>query len=116
MGIVKKVGMVIYPVASLDAAASFYGEALGLPVRFRDGDRFCAFDGGGVTVALAAGAERLCDTPAVSYQVDDLEGAVATLSAAGASVLRPIEEGPHERRAVLRDPSGNAFVVYARRS
>lgn len=116
MGRVKKVGMVIHPVASLDDSVAFYRDGLGLAMRFRDGDRFCAFDAGGVTVALAAGAESLCDTPAVAYSVDDLEGTVAALEAAGASILRPVEEGPHERRAVLRDPSGNAFVLVARKS
>lgn len=115
MGTVKKVGMVIHPVVSLDESLAFYRDGLGLPLRFRDGDRFCAFDGGGVTIALAAGAERLSDAPVVSYQVEDLEGTVAALEAAGGTLLRPVEEGPHERRALLRDPSGNAFVVYARR-
>jgi predicted enzyme related to lactoylglutathione lyase len=115
MGTVRKVGMVIHPVASLDESVAFYRDALGLPLRFRDGDRFCAFDGGGVTIALASGAESPSDVPVVSYQVDDLEGAVAALQSAGGEVLRPVEEGPHERRALLRDPSGNAFVVYARK-
>ena len=34
---------------------------------------------------------------------------------AGGSVLRPAEQGPHEVRAVARDPWGNTVVVYGPR-
>ena len=115
VGLVNKLGMVIHPVDDLDTAARFYEEQLGLAVKFRDGDRFCAFDAGGTTLALAAGDERLTDGPAVSLKVDDVPKAVEQLCATGAALLRGPEEGPHEIRAVLRDPAGNAFVVYAAR-
>ena len=112
MGIAKKVGMVIHPVADLDVAEAFYRDGLGLDPMFRDGDRFAAFKAGDVTIALAAGAEILSDRATVSYKVDDLENAVADLETAGATLDRGIEDGPHERRAVLRDPAGNPFVLY----
>ena len=112
-GGVRKVGMVIHPVGDLDAAEAFYRDALGLEPMFRDGDRFAAFKAGDVTIALAAGEEILSDRATVSYKVDDLEDSVAALKGAGASVERDIEEGPHERRAVLRDPAGNPFVLYS---
>lgn len=113
MGLAKKVGMIIHPVTDLDAAERFYRDGLGLEPKFRDGDRFCAFDLGGVTVALAAGEEDRAGTTAVSFKVDDLGAAVRQLCDAGATVLRDVEEGPHEYRAVLRDPAGNALIVYA---
>lgn len=108
--------MVIHPVADMDAAVRFYAEALGLELKFRDGERFCAFDAGGTTIALAAADEAPARSPSVCYAVDDVPRAVAALRAAGARVLRESEEGPHELRAVLEDPSGNAFVVYAKRT
>ena len=116
MSLVSKLGMVIHPVEDLDSAARFYAEALGLTEKFRDGDRFCAFDVGGVTLALAAGDERLTDGPAVSLKVEDLGAALAKLEAAGAEIVRGPESGPHEERAVLRDPAGNPLVLYAPRS
>ncbi len=112
MGIAKKAGMVIHPVADLDAAETFYRDVLGLEPMFRDGDRFAAFRAGDVTVALAAGEEILADRAIVSYKVDDIDGAVAALEGAGARVERGVEDGPHERRAVLRDPAGNPFAIY----
>ena len=109
---VRKAGMVIHPVDDLDAALRFYQDAMGLELRFRDGDRFAALDAGGMTIALAAGEERGAEGVAVSYKVDDVDAAVAALQTAGARVLRSPEDGPHERRAVLRDPSGHALMLY----
>jgi len=104
--------MVIHPVEDLDDAIRFYTEMLGLDLRFRDGDRFAALAKGDVTLGLAAEAERVHDHPVVSYKVDDVDQCVAELVAGGASLLRAPEDGPHERRAVLRDPAGNGLVVY----
>lgn len=109
---VLKLGMVVHPVGNLSEAVSFYRDALGLEVKFRDGDRFCALDVGGTTLALAAREEALTAGPAVSLKVEDVDRAVEALVAAGARVLRPAEAGPHERRAVLRDPDGNSMVIY----
>ena len=113
--LVEKVGMVVHPVPDLDAAAEFYAGGLGLKPLFRDGDRFCAFDAGGVTIALAAGAEREAagGETAVSYKVDDVASAVERLVAAGAELVSGPAEGPHEIRAALRDPAGNALAVYS---
>jgi predicted enzyme related to lactoylglutathione lyase len=107
--VLGKVGNVLIPVSDLDQAIAFYG----LPVKFRDGDRFAALDGGGVTVALAGPAEHVTESAAPSYRVDDVARAVEELSARGGEVVRPPEDGPHETRAVLRDPSGNVFVLYS---
>ncbi|MER6513227.1 MULTISPECIES: VOC family protein [unclassified Nonomuraea] len=104
-----KLGNVLIPVADLDEAIAFYG----LPVKFRDGDRFAALDGGGVTVALAGPAEHVTASAAPSYKVDDVAVTVREMAARGAEVVRAPEDGPHERRAVLRDPSGNTFVLYS---
>jgi len=112
---VEKVGMLIHPVADLATALRFYEAGLGMRVRFRDGDRFAALEAGGIVIALAAGEERVADAPAVSYKVADVDAAQGELLAAGAKLLRPAADGPHERRAVLADPAGNAFVLYASR-
>lgn len=109
---VQKVGMVIHPVEDLGDAIRFYTEALGLELRFRDGDRFAALAMGDVTLGLAAEGEQVHDHPVVSYKVEDVDQAVAELITGGASLLRGPEDGPHERRAVLRDPAGNGLVVY----
>jgi predicted enzyme related to lactoylglutathione lyase len=103
------IGNVLIPVADLDEAIAFYG----LPVKFRDGDRFAALNGGGVTIALAGPAEHVTASAAPSFKVDSVRTAVLDLVSRGAEVVREPEDGPHETRAVLRDPSGNVFVLYS---
>jgi predicted enzyme related to lactoylglutathione lyase len=83
-------------------------------VKFKDGERFCALDAGGITVGLVAHEERIVDQPALVYRVDDIGATVARLVAAGAQVLRPITQVLYERRAVLKDRKGFPLVVTAK--
>ncbi|MFC5950440.1 VOC family protein [Pseudonocardia lutea] len=109
------VGNVLYPTSDVDGAVAFYGKALGLPVKFQDGSRFAMLDGGGTSFALAGAEEDVtAGRVAASLRVADVADAVRAAVAAGASVIRDVEQGPHETRAVLRDPWGNLFVVYRR--
>lgn len=103
-----KLGNVLIPVTDLDQAIEFYG----LPVKFRDGNRFAALDGGPVTIALAGPDEHVVAEPVPSFKVEDLARAVQDPLERGGEVERAAEAGPHELRAVLRDPSGNPFVLY----
>jgi predicted enzyme related to lactoylglutathione lyase len=109
-----KSSLLLCPVNDLDAAARFYREVLGLPVKFRDGERYCAIDAGGYTLGLAAREERVVEEAAPVFRVEDIADSLDTLVAAGAEVLRPIERGPHEARAVLRAPGGGTLVLSAR--
>ncbi|MDN0084512.1 VOC family protein [Crenobacter sp. SG2305] len=106
--------MLIQPVDDLPTAAAFYRDAFGYTEKFRDGARFCLFDTGALPLALTAGEERLTERAAPVYRVDDIEAALARLTAAGARVLRPLEAGPHEWRAVLADPASNPLILTAR--
>jgi predicted enzyme related to lactoylglutathione lyase len=109
--------LLLYPVTEIDTALPFFTQALGLPVKFRDGDRYCALDAGALTLALVAGAERLVDQPALAFRVDegeDIAAAIARLADAGAAVAQPAAQGPHETRAVLRTPEGFALVLSAK--
>ncbi|MEV0702209.1 VOC family protein [Saccharopolyspora sp. NPDC050389] len=107
---------VLIPVADLDAAIDFYTDGLGLEVKFRDGDRYLALDGGACTLALATADEHPApDGVAVAFKADDVAEAVRVLVAAGAEVVRPPSRGDHEMRALLHDPAGTALVVYGPR-
>jgi predicted enzyme related to lactoylglutathione lyase len=109
-----KSSLLLCPVNDLDAAMAFYRDVLGLPVKFRDGGRYCAIDAGGFTLGLAAGAERVVDEAAPVFRVEDIADSVTALVAAGARVLRPVERGPHEAHAVLRAPGGTVMVLSAK--
>jgi catechol 2,3-dioxygenase-like lactoylglutathione lyase family enzyme len=106
---IEKLGNVFYRVSDMDAAVTFYAQVLGLPLKFRDGNNWAAFDVAGVTLALEGGAPQGGAT--VSLRVSDLDQVVATLRQSGARVSEPVD-GPHERRAELTDPAGNTLVLY----
>ncbi|MDM4771322.1 VOC family protein [Solimonas sp. SE-A11] len=110
-----KAHTLLYPVDRLDPAIDFFRDTLGLPLKFRDGERYAALDAGGLTLGLAAGEERIVDRPALALRVDDLDAALARLLEQGATLLRPVENGPHERRTVLQAPGGHPLIVSAKR-
>jgi predicted enzyme related to lactoylglutathione lyase len=110
-----KMNLLLCPVSDLEAAIAFYRDTLGWPVKFRDGDRYCAIDAGGFTLGLAAREERIVAEPAPALRVDDIEQSLAVMMAAGASIARPLEQGPHEARVVLRAPGGGTLVLSAKR-
>jgi predicted enzyme related to lactoylglutathione lyase len=110
-----KLGSVLYPTADLKAAVAFYHDGLGLPMKFVDGDRYAALDGGGTTFALAAGTEQVSGRPVASFKVSSVQDALERVRAAGGTIVAEPSEGPHEVRAVVADTDGNEFVVYAPR-
>ncbi|WP_329390623.1 VOC family protein [Streptomyces sp. NBC_01716] len=108
-----KIGNVLHPVADVNAAVRFYTDTFGLAPMFVDGDRYAALDAGSTTLALTGPAEDVTGgAPAASFKVPDVASALAGLVQGGGSVVREPEHGPHEVRAVARDPWGNTVVIY----
>jgi catechol 2,3-dioxygenase-like lactoylglutathione lyase family enzyme len=112
---VERLGNVFFAVEDLEAAATFYADVLGLPVKFRDGDRWMAFDAGGTTLALAGPPEDPLAAPRamVSLEVADLDEWPVVAQARGLEAS-PMQTGPHERSVLVRDPAGNVLTVYAK--
>jgi predicted enzyme related to lactoylglutathione lyase len=110
-----RISQVLHPVDDVPAAVDFYAKAFGFPIAFTDADRYAALDAGPVKLALAGRAEDVTGgEPAASIKATDVRATVDAFVAAGGSVVRAPEQGPHELRAVIRDPWGNPIVVYAR--
>src|SRR6266550_485760 len=108
---IQRIGNVFYRVSEMDAAVRFYTEVLGFGLKLRDGDRWAAFDVGGVTLGVEGGTPGGPGGATVSLRVDGLDAVVADLGSNGADV-GDIQSGPHERKAALRDPAGNQLVLY----
>ena len=95
---------------------AFYEGALGLPMKFRHGDRWIQYGVGNTNVALACLEEA---APATSglvmvLEVDDFEGAQARIVAAGGQVLGLRDMGDHGAVLSLRDPEGNLVQLFRR--
>ena len=105
---------ILVSVDDLDQAIDFYTNGVGLALKFRDGDHYAALDGGAFTLALATAVDHpVPGEVAIAMKTDDVSVAVLQLLDKGATVLTPAHEDKHEIRAVLRDASGTALIVYA---
>ena len=109
-----EVKMVILSTDNLDESIAFYGNTLGMPVKFRDGTHFAALDGGPVTLALATDVDHpIPGQVVVGIKTADVDAAAKAIEAAGGGVVRGPYDDAHERRAVVYDNKGNGLVFYS---
>jgi len=108
---------VLHQVGDVQGAIDFYSAAFGWGVRFADGDRYAAIDAGaGVVLALAGPKEEVTGGPsAVCVRVSEVGAAVQNFIDAGGLVVRAVERGGHETRAVVLDPWNKMVVIYGPR-
>ena len=105
--------MIMLSTDHLEASIAFYVETLGMKLKFRDGDRFAAIDAGPITLALATADDHpVPGEVALGIKAGDVDETAATILAAGGSMVGAVADGGHERRAIMRDSSGNAVVIY----
>jgi len=108
------VRMVVLSTDNLDKSIAFYTETLDMPLKFRDGDRYAAIDGGSVTIALATGVDH--PQPGkivVGIKTDDVDGAAKAIEGGGGVIVKPPYNDAHERRAFVHDNMGNGLVFYS---
>jgi len=102
--------------SDIDAQAAFYETVLGLPLKFRDGQRWVQYDAGGARFALSSREEA---QPAQSglipvYEVDHFDGVEEQVARAGGQTLGLRDMGDHGAVLSLRDPEGNIFQMFRR--
>ena len=93
---------------------TFYTAALGLQLKFNDGDRWFQYGVGNTNVSLACREEA---APATSgmvmvFEVDDFAVAQERIAAAGGQVLGVRDMGRHGAVLSLRDPEGNVVQLF----
>lgn len=94
----------------------FYTAALGLQLKFNDGERWFQYGIGNTNVSLACLEEA---APAASglvmvFEVDGFDGAQERITAAGGQVLGMRDMGSHGAVLSLRDPEGNIVQLFRR--
>ncbi|MEE6178273.1 VOC family protein [Mycobacterium sp. 050134] len=108
-----EVKMIILSTDDLDESIRFYGETLGMPVKFRDGTHFAALDGGPVTLALATAVDHpIPGQVVVGIKTADVDAAARAVEASGGGIVKGPYDDAHERRAVVYDNKGNGLVFY----
>lgn len=111
-----------YIVDDVDAAVAFYTERLGFTVLSHPAPAFADVVRGRLRVLLSgpqsSGARA---TPAeesapgrnrIHLVVDDLDGHVDRLRAAGVTLRSEVVEGPGGRQFLVADPAGNLVEVF----
>lgn len=112
---IRKLRQVFIACANPEQRASFYADALGLRLQFRDGDRWVQFTSGDVSIALAGREESMgapLDVPVPVFEVDDLGAAIDELRQKGHQAGEVRDMGAHGRTAAIRDPSGAFLVLF----
>jgi len=111
---IGRLGTVILPADDFQRTVDFCTHALGLPLKFRDGDRWAAFDAGGITLAVAGGTEKPPGGAiALSFKVEDVAAAMARAVKGGGTVVAEVAEGPHEIRGAVKNRAGHVVYFYA---
>jgi predicted enzyme related to lactoylglutathione lyase len=97
------------PVGEIGPAKAFYERAFGWALT-DFGPTYAATLTGDTDIGLQADAAEATKAPLPVIEVDDLEAALAAVSAAGGSIVRPIFAFPGGRRFQFLDPAGNEMA------
>ena len=102
-----------FSVDDLPRAKRFYGELLGLDVSDGEmGDLAIHLAGGGEVFVYAKGDEHVpASFTVLNFPVDDIEGAVDRLAAAGLELER-YEGFDQDEKGILRGPEGPAIAWF----
>ena len=109
----------LYPVRDPAVARVFYEGHLGLRLARSFEDQWFEYDLGDATFAIARADETHAPPvrgAVVAFEVADLDGAVATLKAAGVRFRQELFETSICRLAVALDPDFNEVILHQRKS
>lgn len=108
-----KLDEVVIYVKDFKAALGYYGDVLGLPVKFVfEEDGVARLDAGGVTLLLhSLHGEEAREEPLVCFQAENIAATVELLNTRGAGIGPVVDEGWGQ---IVRftDPEGNKLAVY----
>jgi predicted enzyme related to lactoylglutathione lyase len=101
---------VLHPVSDLASAKAVYTALLGTPPQ-HDGDYYAGYDVEGQHIGLVPGGGPQGMTSPIAYwHVSDIEGKLAEVTAAGATVKdAPRDVGGGRLVASFADPDGNVL-------
>ena len=102
------------PVQEMDRALAFYGDVLGLQVVFSSPE-WSELLWSDATIALHRGGRQVESQGWLGFEVDDLDGALAEIVAAGGHRGTERVEGG-TRLVTVTDPEGNTLTIGAQPS
>ena len=103
-------GFIELPVDDIVVARDFYRRAFGWSLT-DFGPTYACTTTGDVDIGLQGDPAEATTAPLAVISVDDLDVALAQVTAAGATIVRPTFSFPGGRRFQFRDPAGNELAV-----
>src|ERR1044071_72124 len=116
----KEIAFVAYPVTDMDRARKFYEGGLGLkpkePLK-TESPHWIEYDIGSGTIGIGSSPEWLPsqDGASAALEVEDFEGAVATVRANKIPIIIGPMEFPSCQMVTVRDPDGNKVTLHRRK-
>jgi len=106
-----RISYVELPVKNVAGVRDFYAQAFGWG--FTDfGPEYSATTGGDVDLGLNGSTDHAIAQLLPIVEVEDLEAALASVTAAGGTITVPIFAFPGGRRFHFRDPDGNELGAF----
>ena len=114
---ISKIAFTLYPVKDMARARRFYEQDLGLKKTGEYvGGKWIEYDLAGGCFALTALVEELEPSAyqggSIAFEVDDVDGMLATLKAKGVRVKVEPFSSPVCRMAIILDTEGNALTLH----
>ena len=98
------------PTRDLAASQAFFETVFGMTMTAFGPTYACTLTGD-MDIGLQADQDEVTKAPLPVIEVQDLEATLAAVTAAGASVTKPIFSFPGGRRFHFLDPSGNELAA-----
>jgi len=106
-----RLNFVELPVTDIASARSFYSSAFGM-VMTDFGPSYTCTMTGDVDLGLQGDLSEATKAPLAVIAVDNLEAALAAVTAAGGIITKQIFVFPGGKRFHFRDPSGNELAAW----
>jgi predicted enzyme related to lactoylglutathione lyase len=118
---VKELAFIYHPVVDVARARAFYEGLLGLKAglqhEFAPGSWWIEYDIAGTTLAVSnAIADQGTENGSIALEVEDLEGALAAVQAAGVPVTTDLQEFSVCRMFAVKSPDGHGIIFHQRKA
>ena len=107
---------IYFPVEDVDSFATFLEHALGLGLKFRDGDRWVQFECGNSSLSVSAPSEAPVGvtSPVPVLEVDDISAARIRITDLGGTILNERDMGDHGTTLAFAAPNGQVLQLLQR--
>ena len=116
---IKELAFVFHPVTDVARAREFYEKLLGLKVglqiEFAPGQWWIEYDVAGQAIAIS-NAMPGAAASSLTLEVADLDAALATIRAAGATIAFEVMEFGGCRMFAIKDPDGNQIGLHQKKT